>query len=240
MTKTRHYQSLALLPALLIFGGLAKADLCSSEANYAALETAGSCTIGDKTYSDFTALFAATGGATELTASGITFTTINNGLVANGFTFEMSLDANSGQTNDVNLGYNVSITTPGTHLIASSNLAMEGLGIGEGVSSIAETDCIGSPVPSCPAGDSFALSTFASAFGSSPSDTNSFAGTTELGVSKDVNVTGGTIGFASISGVTETVDQVLIPTPEPASIVFFGTMLLGVTAVIRKRQAKRS
>jgi len=239
MVKTRNY-SLVLLPALLIFGGLAKADLCSVAANFAALETAGSCTIGDKTYSDFTATFAATGGATELTASGITFTTVNNGLVANGFNFEMSLDASTGETNDVQLGYNVSITTPGTMLIASSSLVMDGLGVGTGVASIAETDCIGAPIAGCPAGDSVALSTIASGVFSAPSDSTSFAGVNELGVSKDVNVFGGGIGFATISGITETVDQVLIPTPEPASIVFFGTMLLGVTALIRKRQVKRS
>jgi hypothetical protein len=247
MEKTRHYSSLMLLPALLVCGGLAKADLCSTEANYAALEATGTtgCTIGDKTYNDFTFQPSATGGAAALTASDVTFTTVDNGLIANGFDFSFSLDATANpdgtsQSNDVLIGFNVSITTPGTNLIASSNLVMNGAFIGTGIASIAETDCIGAPVAGCAAGNTVALTTSNSSFGSVPADGISFGGVNELGVSKDINVSSGTAGFASISGVNETVDQVLIPTPEPASIVFFGTMLLGVTALIRKKQVKRS
>jgi len=242
MEKTRHYSSLMLLPALLLCGSLAKADLCSSEANFAALEATGTtgCTIGDKTYNDFTFQSSATGGATALTAADVTFIVVNNGLIANGFDFTMSLDAGTTQTNDVLIGFDVSVTPGDSELIASSDLSMDGIFLGTGIASIAETNCVGAPLAGCPAGDVLSLSTSASSFGAVPADSASFTGVTELGVSKDINVSGGASGFASISGVDETVDQVSIATPEPASIVFFGTLLLGVTALIRKKQVKRS
>ena len=231
-----------LLPALLLCGGLAKADLCGSngEAHMLIFRPLEPCTIGDKTtYSDFVFLPSAGGGATPVTASSVVAGIINNGMIANGFDFAMSLDAGSGQTNDVQIGYDVTVTAPSTNLIASSSLSVLGGGAGTGEASVVETDCIGAPVSSCPAGDSFQLNSFSGVFNSSVS-TNSFSGVTELGVSKDINVSGGTVGFASISGVTDTVDQVAVATPEPASIVFFGTILLGLTALVRKKQVKRS
>lgn len=242
MLKTRYYQSLLLLPALTIFGNVAKADLCSADLTYAALIADGSCTIADKTFSGFTFAGNATGGAVALTAADISVSEINTtpadfATSKIGFAFQFSLDASSGQTNDVALTYTVSISpgNPGLS-IASAELeetsALTG-GVGGGESAtVGENICIGG----CP-GPSEKISTS----NTSPFDSVGFSGVQTVGIEKDINVNGGNTptSSASISIVDNTVDQA-VATPEPASIVFFGTLLLGVTALIRKKQVARS
>jgi len=242
MLKTRYYQSLLLLPALMIFSNVAKADLCSLDTTYAALEADGSCTIGDKTFSNFTFGNGATGGATAVTAAGVGVTIINTtpgdyATTEIGFAFNFSLDAASGQTNDIALTYDIAVSpgNPGLS-IASAQLeetaAITGGAAGGATATVGENVCLGV----CP-GPTEKISSS----NTSPFDSVGFTGVQSVEIEKDINVNGGNtlLSSASISIVDNTVDQT-VATPEPASIVFFGTLLLGVTALIRKKQVTRS
>jgi hypothetical protein len=241
MIKTRHYPSLLLLPALLMFGGLAKADLCSSDVTFAALIADGACTISDKTFSDFTLSGTATGGAVALTSADVVVSIIDTtpGDPATseiGLQFNFSLDATSGQTNDLAITYDIAVTPGNPGLaIASAELeqtsAITGGALGGAFATVGENICLGG----CPGPTEVLATNSFSHF-----DSVGFSGVQNVGIQKDINVNGGTTptSSASISIVDNTVDQT-VATPEPASIVFFGTMLLGLTALIRKRQVKR-
>jgi hypothetical protein len=196
---------------------------------YSELQSLGSCTIGDKTFSDFTYSGSAT-GATPVPSSDVTVTTIDNGTSAIGFLFGVSLNASAGQTNDIGIGYTV--TGPD---ITDAAVTMAGLAAGPGAAdSIAETICPGSSIAGCTS--SLPLSTYNIVGGpSKTTDTVSFAPVGTLGVLKDVAVVGGG-GLASISLFTDTVSQTAIPEPG-----FYGVLAGGVGAVLMfARRRKKS
>jgi hypothetical protein len=201
----------------------------SSTATFAELESLGSCTIGDKTFSDFTYSDSAT-GATPVPAGDVTVTTIDNGTSAIGFLFGVSLTATAGQTNDIGIGY----TVDGPD-ITDASVTMAGLAAGSGAAdSIAETICPGSAIAGCTS--SLPLSTYNIVGGpSQTSDTVTFAPVSTLGVLKDVSVVGGS-GLASISLFTDTVSQSAVPEPG-----FYGVLAGGVGAVLMfARRRKKS
>lgn len=194
---------------------------------YSQLETMGSCTVGDITFSDFTY------GPMSVPASQVTVTTINDGPSAIGFLFGVNLSAAAGSSADIGLGY----TVTGSN-IDDAGVVMDGLAVGAGSSdTIAETICPGNSIALCVS--SLPLSTYNIVNGpSQTSDTVTFknpVGT--VGVLKDINVIAGAGGVASISQFTDVVSQDA-PVPEPG---FYGVLAGGMGAVLMfARRRKKS
>lgn len=201
--------------------------VCPTTGDYATLQSLGSCTIADKTFSGFTYSDSAV-GAVPVPASALMYTTVDNGTSAIGFLFGVALTAPAGGAQSLGIGYNV--TGPD---INDANLTMTGLSVvGPGASaSIGETICPGHAIAGCMS--SLPLSTFLIAGGpSQTSDHADFAPVGTLGVLKGVTVVGGS-GLATISNFSETVSEV----PEPG---FYGALAggLGVILMFARRRKK--
>jgi hypothetical protein len=204
---------------------------CASlSGTYASLEAAGSCTIGDKTFSDFTL----TSGT--VTASEVNYTVVPGTMGNYGFIFQTaSLSASgSGASADMSIGFDVAVTN-GTKLIDDAALSQAGSILGTGVSTIGETLCLGNTVLSCPAGSTRSLTTSQGAFGTALSDSINFPVQNYVGVEKDLFVASGAMGLASISTFTETFSQDTAPEPG-----FYGVLAAGVAGIFMfaKRRKK--
>jgi hypothetical protein len=198
---------------------------------YAALQTAGSCTIGDKTFSDFTFSSA------TVTNTGLLFTTVNDVAGEYGFSFSTSqLFAAGTAAADLSIGFTVA-TTSGKKLIDSAEVTQTGSAFGGGYGTIGETVCLGSPLVTCPKGDTLSMATSSGALGTDLSDSITFTNQSLVGISKDLFVTGGGTGFASISNFTDTVNQ--SATPEPG---FYGVLAGGLAGIFMfaKRRSKKT
>lgn len=204
--------------------GLQATPVCPTTGNYTTLQMLGSCTIADKTFSDFTYSSSAV-GATPVPVNELTYTTIDDGNTAIGFQFGVALTASSGQTNDLGIGYTVTgpditdaTVTMAGGVVPPSNMT--------GSASIAETICPGHTIAGCIS--SLPLSVY-NINGVPPktTDTVTFKGVDTLGVLKDVDVLGGS-GVASISLFTDTVSQGG-SVPEPG---FYGVLAGGLGAIL--------
>jgi hypothetical protein len=208
----------------------------------------GGCIINDKLFSLFSLSAAATGGATAITASQMVYTVVNNFPIDIGFTFTISgLAASSGQSNDVAISYLVAMLPGLLPQIISGHLAMTAATTGTGIANIGEVLNIGCGTSICPdvPGVSFAqaLSTVVGGGNDKtndayqwaqlgPLDKKPFVPVSQVFITKDINVLGGSNGFASISIVQNTVDQV----PEPITFSLLGSGLLLVGFLRRRRR----
>ena len=190
------------------------------------------CTIDDKLFGDFG--FVAAPG-TAFTAADLGYTVIEDnpcvpGHVCEGFRFNFGLTANSGQTQDFTIQYDILCITSAA-CIVSAELSMTGGSSTGGSASVAETLCLGSLFA---AGCTPSTSLFVSSPGSTTAATT-FTGVNTLGVQKDINAScaGITECTASISVVTNTVDQLRVP--EPATLLLFGAGLAGLGWVRRRK-----
>ena len=99
---------------------------------------------------------------------------------------------------------------------------------------VTETYCLGDTfADSCLTGIKGQLLTFAGPGGIGQlSDSVSFAGVREVDVVDDISVGfGGHLGGAGLSGVQNNFSE----TPEPSSIILFGTGILGLAGVLRRK-----
>jgi hypothetical protein len=194
-------------------------------ADLLALNGTGGCTIGDKLFTNFifNATVSGSPAPVPLTSSQVQINTVNTPTDI-GFQFAFSLAASTMQTNDILLQYVVS-TTSGAPLITAERLSETGNFSGNGSAVVDEAVCVGAAWSgaSC-AGTVRELSTFFNTFGMKPVDSTTFGAVSTLGIRKDINVSGNVAGFASISGVANSVGQV----PEPGTY----TMLLGGAMVL--------
>jgi hypothetical protein len=232
-----------ILACAILFGaamGLQATPVCPTTGTYQTLQTLGSCTISDKTFSGFTYSDSAV-NAVPVTQSNLTYTTIDDGTSAIGFLFGVALTAPAGGVNDLGIGYTV--TGPD---ITDAAVTMAGLALGTGsAATIVEPICPGHAIAGCLSSISLFTDTFGG--GVPPTKTSDMVtfscGTpakpepcNTLGVLKDVDVVGGS-GFASISLFTDTVSQGS-SVPEPG---FYGLLAGGIGAIIMiARRRKKS
>ena len=203
-----------------------------SDQTFAGLQAAGSCTIGDKTFDNFSFTSA------DVTSSQLAFSVVNAGSAAIGFNFQTGELTQVGVgAKDLSIGFDV--TAPGP-IITSGHLAQSGAAINGGVASIGETLCLGGDIAGCPKGSTRSLTTNAGFGGTALTDSVTFGGVTEVGVVKDLSVMGTTAtSVASISLFQETFDQKSSRTgvPEPG---FYGLLAGGLAGIfmLAKRRKK--
>jgi hypothetical protein len=200
---------------------------CSTVSNYAGLVATGSsgCEIGDKLFSDFFINGDLTGSQVSIVQ------VINAPPQETGLTFGFNLSVLFGGTEDFRIGYLVQ-TVGGQPLIDSAELAMNADTL-LGFASIKEHVCAGDDDINCNNGTIYTLSTLVA--GSTDQENASvkfLQPVSEVFVSKDINVIATPAGYATISLLTETVDQTSV-IPEPA------TMGLGILGIVLGLGIKR-
>jgi len=228
---------LLLVALMLVMSSLGWAGACGT-ATMATYDAPGfSCTIVDKTFSNFAYSDSAFGGASAVPDSGVNVIPCNGNTGASqcvlympageeGFVFTAPWSATSvagvGAGSDSAIGYK--ITTTGGVVDALNLFAGFGY-TGTGLVTVAET------------GSAFAGSLSLADPTGTPSFTSvTFAPVSSMTVTKDIQVNSGTNGSAFLSVVENGWSQV----PEPRTVALFAVGLLGLVGAARRRLLKKS
>jgi len=175
-----------------------------------------SCTIGDLTFSDFSYIPSASGGALAPDASGVSVTPITTGEI--GLEFNAAWLVIDGQTIDAPITYDVTSTSAD---ISDLTLEMVGTATAPGAASVAETASNGENL------------------GVTPSDfmqTKTFSPVDALTLRKDIGVSGGALGdggSAHISYVYNLFSETST-VPEPSMLLLCGGLLAFLPIARRK------
>lgn len=197
------------------------------------------CTVGNLAFSNFTFGASAAGaGAILPVDTGISVTPVSSTNNA-GFLFDVAIDPASNQSLNVTVDYVVRVLSGAN--ITDSALSVEA----HGNASADMTECLGGMLPACSGGTAVGLT----ADPANLAVSNTFAGQTMIDAGYGISASNG----GAISG-----EQVQFSTgsdapdgpgdpgpgdpggggttaPEPASLMLFGTGILGVALLLRKR-----
>lgn len=214
-------KTLLLIPLIFGLGSSAWATACAS-GTLASYETTGfSCSVGDLTFSDFSYIPIASGGASAPDASGVAVTPVIG--PSDGLLFTAAWLVGVNQTEDSSISYDVSTTNPGG--IEDLELILVGGAVGTGIASAAETSV--APAESLFTGVGSGTNVL--------TDSATFPPVGSLSLTKDIGVSGGTAGAAHVSGVTNLFSEGTSSTvPEP-SLLILCTGLMGLVPVARRK-----
>jgi hypothetical protein len=223
--------------ALLVIGSSALAVTTCPTTTYDNYLVAGfSCVTDNLRFSSFSFSSSAQPAGIAVPASGIAVTPIDQ-LFNEGFSFNpgMGVVTQAGGINsfqDVVVDFTVEDIN-GAATIKDLGIFFNGAFTGTGSTDFAENYCLNAnQVPGCPAGDAGQLHV------TNPppnfSDAVFFAPVSKVSVIKDVRASSGINGTASISVFQNTFSVI----PEPASIAMFGTILVGVLGLVRRKYRK--
>lgn len=216
------------LVAATAVSGVASAGLCVSGPISGYTGAGFSCTVGDKSFSNFT--FTSTGGGSGLAVTPAEFnvspqtTLLGPGLLfsTGALVVDNSLTTNPGLSFvDVSLGY--SVTAPNPPLIADADLVVAGGTTGGGTARVDETLTPGG--------------TLTVILPNTTDTVNIVPPVAALDVLKDilVEVPANTIGFANITAIGQHFSETVVP--EPATLAIIGVGLLGFSIARRRRGA---
>ncbi len=232
--QSKGSQLLLLFGCIVLMAGVGVAGVCPTTTYDNYLGSGFSCGIDDKTFFNFVYSGSSNPPGYGLPAGSIAVTPIttpqNPGFQFSGGWFASTASGITEQ--DSLIQYTVTVNQGGNP-ITDLSLSIGGVSwTGTGSVLVNETACLGAVFPSCTGGQEITLSVYDSSVGSKLFDSASFAGVSEVDVEKDITVQAGTNGSAAVSLVT---NQFSETTPEPGSLVLFGSGVLGLGALLRRR-----
>lgn len=226
----------ALLAVLVISACslTAFASNCQSTTYDQYLGSGFNCTINDQTYSNFGYVGTSNPPGFNIPAGSVAVTPIttpgNPGLQ---FSAGWLASNSTGVLEQDSLfQFQVNSNTPITDLTLSIGGASF---IGTGEVIVAETACLGALLPTCTGGQLITLTVFDDAAGSQLVDTVNFAGVNEISVSKDLTVSAGTNGEATVSVLTDQFSEGSSTVPEPGTLSLMGLGALGLFGIARRK-----
>ncbi len=232
--QSRLVQLFAVLACVVLMGGVVFADNCPTTTLDNYLGAGYSCGINDKTFSDFQYSYSSNPPGSGIPAGGVTVTPITTSGNP-GLQFSAGWFASTGSVTEMDslIQYQVNVNPDGT-LITDLSLSIDGVGFsGTGAVFVDETACLGAVLPDCSGGQIVTLSVYDSSEGSKLFDEVTFSGVTEISMVKDISVQAGTDGDARLGSVTNQFSEGQVP--EPSSIILFGSGVLGVAGMLRRK-----
>jgi hypothetical protein len=231
--ESKGSQVLLLFGCMILLAGVGFAGVCSTTTYDNYLGSGFSCGIDDKTFSNFQYSGTSNPPGYGVPAAGITVTPITT---AGNAGFQFSADwfasTSSGILEQNSLIQYTGNVNQNGNPITELSLSIGGVNwTGTGAVLVNETACLGAVFPACSGGQILTLSVFDSSVGSKLFDSAGFAGVSEIDIQEEITVQAGTNGSARLSLVTNQFSE----TPEPASLVLFGSGVLGLGALLRRR-----
>ncbi len=233
--QNKWFSALLVTACIVLLSGIGFASACPSTTLDQYLGSGFSCGIDDKTFSNWGYHGTANPPGFGLPPGSIDVEPITTpGRPGFEFTAPWFVSTSSGVLAQDSLIEYTATVNPGGMLITDLSLTMGGAGFG-GTGSIVidETVCLGATFPLCTGGTVETLRVFDSVDGSKFVDHITFDGVSVVDVEKDIELDSGTNGNASLSLVTQQFSEGA--TPEPSSILLFGSGALAFAGVLRRK-----